>query len=193
MMENDKKMQEGFLKLAEKTGFVVDDSFMNWLINMGFFIKPASISFHGQQSGDLFRHSFAVADVLIDMTEKFDVEWERPQSPFIVGMFHDVCKMDDYMDENASDIVMMGTGSPVSKNPKWVKNPEKLLKGHGDKSVMMLSQWINLTEEEMLCIRYHMGAYQTDEWQEWDRAIRKYETVLWTHTANMYASKVMDI
>lgn len=192
-MENDKKMQEGFLKLAEKTGFVVDDSFMNWLINMGFFIKPASISFHGQQSGDLFRHSFAVADVLIDMTEKFDVEWERPQSPFIVGMFHDVCKMDDYMDENASDIVMMGTGSPVSKNPKWVKNPEKLLKGHGDKSVMMLSQWINLTEEEMLCIRYHMGAYQTDEWQEWDRAIRKYETVLWTHTADMYASKVMDI
>lgn len=193
MMENDKKMQEGFLKLAEKTGFVVDDSFMNWLVNMGFFIKPASISFHGQQSGDLFRHSFAVADVLIDMTEKFDVEWERPQSPFIVGMFHDVCKMDDYMDENASDIVMMGTGSPVSKNPKWVKNPEKLLKGHGDKSVMMLSKWINLTEEEMLCIRYHMGAYQTDEWKEWDRAIRKYETVLWTHTADMYASKVMDI
>lgn len=192
-MENDKKMQEGFLKLAEKSGFVVDDSFMNWLVNMGFFIKPASISFHGQQSGDLFRHSFAVADVLIDMTEKFDVEWERPQSPFIVGMFHDVCKMDDYMDENASDIVMMGTGSPVSKNPKWVKNPAKLLKGHGDKSVMMLSQWINLTEEEMLCIRYHMGAYQTDEWQEWDRAIRKYETVLWTHTADMYASKVMDI
>jgi hypothetical protein len=192
-MENDKKMQEGFLKLAEKSGFVVDDSFMNWLVNMGFFMKPASISFHGQQSGDLFRHSFAVADVLIDMTEKFDVEWERPQSPFIVGMFHDVCKMDDYMDENASDIVMMGTGSPVSKNPKWVKNPEKLLKGHGDKSVMMLSQWINLTEEEMLCIRYHMGAYQTDEWQEWDRAIRKYETVLWTHTADMYASKVMDI
>jgi len=192
-MENDKKMQEGFLKLAEKTGFVVDDSFMNWLVNMGFFIKPASISFHGQQSGDLFKHSFAVADVLIDMTEKFDVEWERPQSPFIVGMFHDVCKMDDYIDENASDIVMMGTGSPVSKNPKWVKNPEKLLKGHGDKSVMMLSQWINLTEEEMLCIRYHMGAYQTDEWQEWDRAIRKYETVLWTHTADMYASKVMDI
>lgn len=193
MMENDKKMQEGFLKLAEKTGFVVDDSFMNWLVNMGFFMKPASISFHEQQSGDLFRHSFAVADVLIDMTEKFDVEWERPQSPFIVGMFHDVCKMDDYMDENASDIVMMGTGSPVSKNPKWVKNPKKLLKGHGDKSVMMLSQWINLTEEEMLCIRYHMGAYQTDEWQEWDRAIRKYETVLWTHTADMYASKVMDI
>ena len=192
-MENDKKMQEGFLKLAEKSGFVVDDSFMNWLVNMGFFMKPASISFHGQQSGDLFRHSFAVADVLIDMTEKFNVEWERPQSPFIVGMFHDVCKMDDYMDENASDIVMMGTGSPVSKNPKWVKNPEKLLKGHGDKSVMMLSQWINLTEEEMLCIRYHMGAYQTDEWQEWDRAIRKYETVLWTHTADMYASKVMDI
>lgn len=193
MMENDKKMQEGFLKLAEKTGFVVDDSFMNWLVNMGFFIKPASISFHGQQSGDLFRHSFTVADVLIDMTEKFDVKWERPQSPFIVGMFHDVCKMDDYMDENASDIVMMGTGSPVSKNPKWVKNPDRILSGHGDKSVMLLSQFMTLTEEEIFCISFHMGAYETDRWNSYDAAIRKYETVLWTHTADMYASKVKGV
>ena len=87
----------------------------------------------------------------------------------------------------------MGTGSPISKNPKWTYNPEPLFSGHGDKSVMMLSQVLKLTEEEMLCIRYHMGAYKTDDWDGFDRAIRKYQSVLWTHSADMYASKVMDI
>ena len=192
-MVNDKEMQANFLKLAEKVGFYPGKEFIRWLIDMGFFMKPASISYHGNESGGLFLHSFTVADVLMDMTERFELEWQRKESPFIVGMFHDVCKMDDYIDENTSDIVMMGTGSPVSKNPKWVKNPNKILKGHGDKSVMMLSQYLTLTEEEMLCIRFHMGAYNTDEWQEWDKAIRKYENVLWTHTADMYASKVKNL
>jgi hypothetical protein len=67
-----------------------------------------------------------------------------------------------------------------------------LLKGHGDKSIMLLSQFMTLTEEEILCIRYHMGAYNRDDWEGYDRAIRKYQTVLWTHTADMYASKVLD-
>ena len=47
-------------------------------------------------------------------------------------------------------------------------------------------------EEEMLCIRFHMGAYITDDWDSFDRAIRKYQSVLFTHTADMYASKVQD-
>lgn len=63
----------------------------------------------------------------------------------------------------------------------------------GDKSVMMLSQVMTLTEEEMLCIRFHMGAYVTSEWDAFDRAIRKYQSVLFTHTADMYASKVKDV
>jgi hypothetical protein len=57
----------------------------------------------------------------------------------------------------------------------------------------MLSQVMTLTEEEMLCIRFHMGAYVTSEWDAFDRAIRKYQSVLFTHTADMYASKVKDV
>jgi len=87
----------------------------------------------------------------------------------------------------------MGTGSPISKNPKWVKNPSCILTGHGDKSVMMLSRWMTLTEEEIYCIRFHMGAYETDKWNQFDAAIGAYENVLWTHTADMYASKVKGV
>ena len=58
---------------------------------------------------------------------------------------------------------------------------------------MLLSRWLQLTEEEILCIRYHMGAYETKDWDFFDKAIRKYPNVLWTHTADMYASKVKDV
>lgn len=46
--------------------------------------------------------------------------------------------------------------------------------------------------EERLCIRYHMGAYETSDWDEYDQAIRKFPNVLWTHTADMLASKLME-
>ena len=189
---NDKERQIKFLEVLEVMNSVVSDDILTWLVNQGFFVKPGSISHHENYSGGLFDHSLAVTENLLEMTEKLDIKWSRPESPYIVGMFHDLCKLDDYYDRSAKDIVLMGTGSPVSKNPEWDYNSNKMMTGHGDKSVMLLSQFINLTEEEMLCIRFHMGAYNTDDWDFYDRAIRKYETVLWTHTADMYASKVQD-
>lgn len=193
-MLNEKDMQNQFLKFMSVDGRpIVSVNTLEWLISKGFFVKSATIKHHGNHTGGLFEHSMMVAEVLVEMTQKFDIPWERPESPYIVGMFHDVCKMDDYIDENASDIVIMGTGSVISSNPKWIYNPAPMMKGHGDKSVMMLSQVMTLTEEEMLCIRYHMGAYNTDDWDGLDRAIRKYQSVLFTHTADMYASKVQDV
>lgn len=195
-MNNDKDRQNKFLevmKLKDGTPLVSVD-LLDWLISQGFFMKPAAISHHGNYTGGLFDHSLAVMEDLVEMTEKLNIEWTRPESPYIVGMFHDVTKLDDYCDKNAMDTVVMGTGSPISKNPDWIHNPDRMMKGHGDKSVMLLSQFINLTEEEMLCIRFHMGAYEgQDAWDFFDKAIRKYETVLWTHTADMYASKVQDV
>ena len=191
---NDNKYMNQFLDFMKVNGKpIVSVEMMDWLIGQGFFVKPAAIKHHGNHTGGLFEHSFMTAQVLVEMTEKFDIPWTRPESPYIVGMLHDVCKLDDYIDKNASGIVVMGSGSPISKNPEWTYNPEPLFKGHGDKSVMMLSQVMTLTEEEMLCIRFHMGAYVTDEWDAYDRAIRKYQSVLFTHTADMYSSKVKDV
>ena len=186
--------QEQFLNFMNIDGIpIVSVQTMNWLIDQGFFVKPAAIKHHGNHTGGLFEHSMMVAKVLVEMTEKFDIPWSRPESPYIVGMFHDVCKIDDYVDENTSNVVVMGSGSPISKNPKWIYNPSPMFSGHGDKSIMMLSQVMTLTEEEILCIRFHMGAYVTNDWDAFDKAIRKYQSVLFTHTADMYASKVKDI
>ena len=189
-MMTDKDRQKMF---DEAVSEWVTPPFRKWLIEQGFFVKPAAISHHGNYTGGLFDHSFEVMEDLVDMTKRFDIQWQDERSPYIVGIFHDLCKVDDYIDENAEDVVVMGTGSPISKNPKWGKNPSCILQGHGDKSVMMLSQFMTLTEEEIFCISFHMGAYETNRWNQYDAAIRRYETVLWTHTADMYASKVKGV
>ena len=166
-----------FMKLPDGTP-IVSVELYDYLIKIGFFEKPASVKWHGNYTGGLFDHSLAVAKSLVMMTDDLGIPWKDPRSPYIVGMLHDLCKADDYVQNHADS---------------WTYNDEKILTGHGDKSVMMLSQFINLTEEELYCIKFHMGAYDKDHWDEYDRAIRKYEAVLWTHTADMYASKVMNI
>lgn len=40
--------------------------------------------------------------------------------------------------------------------------------------------------------KFHSAYEGQSSWDAFDKAIRKYETVLWTHTADMYASKVLD-
>ena len=169
---------------------------MDYLKNEGFFTAPASTKYHGAYEGGLYEHSDAVFIRLLKLTKDNGIVWERDESPFIIGMFHDLCKCDQYiMTPDSYETTVIG-GVAITKpciNPKYEYNTNTLLKGHGSKSVMILSQFINLTEEEMLCIRYHMGAYEKEEWAEFDMAIRKCPNVLWTHMADMLASKVDDI
>lgn len=173
---------------------IVSDDFSDWLADKGFFLAPASTKYHGNYEGGLFDHSFAVTEQLVLLTDKLNLQWQRKQSPWIVGLFHDLCKIDEYIkvvDEEGQ--VMMGTGEVKGEEAHFEHSNDCILKGHGDKSIMLLSQFMTLTEEEILCIRYHMGAYNRDDWEGFDRAIRKYPNVLFTHTADMYASKVLEL
>lgn len=151
------------------------------LIKLGFFTAPASTKYHGAYEGGLFDHSLEVAKALVELTDKLGLTWERPESPFIVGMFHDICKCDNYK-------VDFETG-------KYIYNPDMIIPGHGDKSVIMLQKLITLTDEEIACIRWHMGAYETDTkmWNYYGKAIEKYPNVLYTHTADMIASRIKGV
>ena len=162
---------------------------IDFLTNQGFFKAPASTKYHGAYPGGLYDHSLGVWKRLVWLTD--ESPWNRAESPFIIGFFHDLCKIDQYtMIVRDPGKIMFGSSDSEGMVFHYEYNKELLLSGHGDKSVMMLSQFIQLTEEEMLCIRYHMGAYEKDDWTGYDLAIRKYLNVLLTHTADMYASKV---
>lgn len=151
------------------------------LDDMGFFTAPASTKYHGAYEGGLFDHSLEVAKSLVDLTNRLGLVWETPGSPYIVGMFHDLCKVDNY-------VIDIETG-------KYKYNPDIIIPGHGEKSVIMLQKHINLTDEEIACIRRHMGAYETDTklWDYYGRAIETYPNVLFTHTADMIASKIVGV
>lgn len=147
------------------------------------FDAPASIKYHGARPGGWFDHSICVMQQLVLLTERNGLTWIRPESPYIVGFFHDVCKLDQYQfvrtDEN--------------NDPVYAWRSDTLFKGHGSKSVIMLASVCSLTEEEVTCICYHMGAFTEKElWNDYTRAVHQYPNVLWTHTADMIASHIYD-
>ena len=151
----------------------------NWLLHNGFFTAPASTKYHGCYEGGLFDHSYLVMENLVKLTELNRLEWERKESPYIVGLLHDLCKVNQYREMDVGE-----------ENP-YEYRTDTLLTGHGDKSVMVASTLLQLTEEEMICIRYHMGAFtEKTEWDYYTRAVHKYPNVLWTHHADMIATHV---
>lgn len=158
------------------------------LINWGFFTAPASRKYHGNYEGGLFDHSLVVAQYLVELTEKNNLKWERHASPRLVGMFHDLCKMDQYRNPVAAENIL---GEKFYDTDSWEYNDDTLLKGHGDKSVMLLSTLMELTMEEVMCIRYHMGAFtDKEEWKNYTKAVARYPNVLWTHHADMLSAHV---
>jgi 23S rRNA maturation-related 3'-5' exoribonuclease YhaM len=70
----------------------ITNAFEDW----GFFRTPASVNHHGNYEGGLFDHSLAVTEALLCLTENLGLKWQRPESPIIVGMFHDLCKCYSY-------------------------------------------------------------------------------------------------
>lgn len=149
------------------------------LQNDGFFTAPASASHHGNYEGGLFDHSFTVASQLVHYTHDLDLYWKRLASPCIVGMLHDYCKTKLYTKQE--DGTFTHTGNVI-------------LPGHGDASVILIQQFLDLTPEEIYCIRWHMGPFEGEEyWKGYSAACCAYPNVLYTHTADMYVSQCMGI
>jgi len=120
-----------------------------------FFTAPASTRFHGAYPGGLLEHSLAVYDNLLKISFMYDLQYPA-DSMIISALLHDVCKANYYQQEYRN-----------RKNPKtglWEQVGVYVIKdqlplGHGEKSVMITQQFIPLTIEEMLAIRWHMGGF----------------------------------
>lgn len=187
--------------IADMKGKLGNDIFVSELAdkleNINFFITPASINHHGNHDGGLYEHCSEVTFQLLYLTKRLDLTWNRPESPYIVGMLHDLCKCDDYVklpvEIKWGDSITCSYNSPTEKH--WEYNKNGLLPGHGEKSVIMAQNIYGyLTEEEIMCIRWHMGAFDDkSNWQYYSGAVAKYPNVLFTHTADMIASQISTI
>ena len=141
-----------------------------------YFEAPASASHHLNVPGGLFVHSLNVAKLLEKYTREGFIEWERPYSPYLIGLLHDFCKVGRYM--------------PINNGYTYVDTPG--FGGHGEDSLCKILLKVPLTREEAMCIRWHMGPYEKDKWKDYDLAVKKYPNVQWTHHADMVASKTLE-
>lgn len=178
MIDNRDEMIRYFRNVFTSKNSRVNQRTLEWLVSNGFFDAPASRSYHLNFKGGLFNHSFNVCNTLCVFTKNMPLSWQDKESHLIVGMFHDLCKIDLYKE----------TADGYEYN-------SPILSGHGDKSILILSTLMTLTEEEMYCIRYHMDSFSDDpkERSAYSRAVEKYPNVLFTHTADMYASHVFEM
>jgi HD superfamily phosphohydrolase YqeK len=120
-----------------------------------FYTAPCSTKYHLSVPGGLVRHSLNVHKLLVlkDRTYKLNIDTE---TLFITSLFHDICKVNFYGTE-FRNVKNDETGQWEKKQIYVVKDQFPM--GHGEKSVIMLQQFIPLTEEEQLAIRWHMGPF----------------------------------
>lgn len=139
------------------------DKLLAWLENNGFFEAPASAGHHGNRPGGLAVHSINVWRRLREITVRDmmggghgDLEPEEEETVAVMGLLHDVCKLDMYHRETKRRR-NKETGKWEDYQGYSYRDPFPL--GHGEKSVFLIMRNMALTEEEALAIRWHMGAY----------------------------------
>lgn len=142
----------GLLKTINRPGM---DKLIDYLIkDTDFFTAPASTKYHGNSEGGLARHSLNVYNLLEEKVKRFyPGDSISDQSVKICGLLHDLCKCDFYY---RGIRWYKDDQGKWQQEPSWLIN-DKLPLGHGEKSVMILQRFIQLTDMEMLAIRWHMG------------------------------------
>jgi hypothetical protein len=134
------------------------DKLISWLETTDFFTCPASTKFHSNVEGGLCLHSLNVYKRLKQLAKlQFGDNYQNvvsDESLAIMGLFHDLCKVNTYKVEYRN----------VKVDGNWIQQPyfsvqDDLPYGHGEKSVYMLSGFIKLTREEAVAINWHMSGF----------------------------------
>lgn len=137
------------------------DKLLDWLEEVGFFTAPASAKHHGAYAGGLVEHSNNVYRRLVQLADTEDKRQGRQYPEYtvdtvaVVALLHDVCKADAYEPKTT------GTCCPhkTTKEKQYWEYTNNFPVGHGEKSIIQIMRFMYLTEEEVLAIRWHMGAF----------------------------------
>ena len=178
-----KKNQQEFEALLRSTGregieYVIED-----LEKDGFFEAPASSGHHLNIQGGLCQHSLNVCKAGLMIWEGLKtldpsgVNNVKRESVIIATLLHDVCK---------TDIYKRTVKKRKNKLGQWEDSEGYMVSykdfpmGHGEKSViMLLCSGLELHDDEMLAIRWHMGAWginmnSYEDQRNYDTARQKY-------------------
>ena len=175
------RLAQSFLESAFPCG---DDSIVSKMLrDIGYYHAPASKGHHLAEPGGLLVHSVNVTQRLVDLSVAWRVDWPRVESPYIVGMLHDLVKCRCYRTVE---------GEGPAQAYEYVQ-PE--YHGHGACSVAIAAELgIHLMREEIAAIMFHMGPWgvgkeYTDG--EFRAAMKAFASpIVATHAADWYAASV---
>lgn len=187
------------------------DRLLNMLKGTDFYTAPASTRFHLSCEGGLLQHSLNVYDCLVAKKEspvwKDIVSSVGDESLIVMALFHDICKVNFYKKGFKNQKTYDPDRIAASTNKRLFDEggefvwetvtsytiEDEMPLGHGEKSVMILDKYIELTKEETYAIRWHMGfTEEKSQYGSLDKAMEKYPIVLALHEADLEASKLME-
>lgn len=156
MSKDTKDTIIALLRSTDRPGI---EGMIAWLEKEGFFTSPASTKFHGCYAGGLAEHCLRVCQLLNTFQIEFHLEvaTQPGQQPLpcassniiIAALLHDVCKVGAYL----------GDSAPY----KWNRNQPP---GHARLSIERIREHISLLRIEELMIKFHMGVYGLNEYEE---------------------------
>lgn len=129
------------------------ENLLSWLETTDFYTAPASAKYHSCFPGGLCLHSLNVHKRIVTKVSSGD--GIDKESLAIVSLFHDLCKANFYKQDlrNTKD-----------ERGQWIKVPyytfdDQFPLGHGEKSLFLIQRHIELTNDEALAVRWHMGNF----------------------------------
>ncbi len=167
----------------------------------GFFEAPASAGHHLNVKGGLLLHSLNTCKAALKVWEGMKqleptVEKQVPrESVVIASLLHDVCKTDIYQPTMKRKKNALGVWEDV---PGYNVSYKNFPMGHGEKSViLLLCSGLELTDAEMLAIRWHMGPWglnmnSYEDQRNYDTAHTLYPLVMIVHTGDCLAASIME-
>ena len=184
-------MKEKFIELLKSTKRDGIEEIINFLEKTDFFKAPASTRFHGNYEGGLLEHSMKVYEILKYKVKNSVTDINvSDDTLIIVALLHDICKANYYK---------VDFRNAKNERGEWEKVPyytvdDTIPYGHGEKSVMMITEYMKLTSEEKYCIRWHMGFTEPKElYSTISLAYKKYPLALLMHEADLEATYFYNV
>lgn len=196
-----KANKEEFLELLRSTKRDGIEDVITDIEELGFFTAPASAGHHLNVEGGLVLHSIntckaalAIWEGMKPLEPSLATEVKR-DSIIIASLLHDVCKSDIYKRSVKKRKNALGQWEDCEGYKVSYKD---FPIGHGEKSViLLLCSGLDLSDDEMLAIRWHMGAWginmnSYEDERCYDTARALYPLVSIIQTADGLAAAILE-
>lgn len=211
-------MKNYFIQTLESIKIHGVKDLLAYIQSTDFFEAPASSAYHSNYAGGLCAHTLKVLEILKQevadyITEKEATEEYSEFIPFndiknnlfekyldvskdeliLVALCHDLCKANTYTlsYRNVQEKQPDGTTKWVQK-PYYKYEPE-IIYGHGEKSVLLIQNFVILSITAAQAIRYHMGGIEHNGYNsDASLVFGRNPLALLLHIADMKASYLYE-